>query len=208
LLVGHYFFDLKPERTLERLYLDPLEKRIQENGGRVYKKGPPLWLLVDVKTEANATYEALDKLLARYAETLTAIKDGKVEERAITVVVSGNRATEAIKKQNPRFVGIDGRVTDLDSTEPAHLIPWISDRWSAHFRWRGQGAMPQEERAKLKEFARKAHARGRLLRFWATPEEPAVWRELRAAAVDLISTDKLSELRQFLIEDDGAGSAK
>src|SRR5436190_19031129 len=40
LLVGHTAVDLKPERTLEKLYLAPLRERTRQNGGRVYKKGP------------------------------------------------------------------------------------------------------------------------------------------------------------------------
>src|SRR5438105_6300377 len=51
LLVGHTQLDLQPERTLEKLYLDPLRARIKANGGQVYKNGPTIWLLVDVKTE-------------------------------------------------------------------------------------------------------------------------------------------------------------
>src|SRR5579871_6562583 len=51
LLVGHDRKDLRPERTLEKLYLDPLRERVRANGGRVYPAGPPVWLLIDVKTE-------------------------------------------------------------------------------------------------------------------------------------------------------------
>src|ERR1700680_4345384 len=57
LLVGHERADLRPERTLQKLYLDPLRARIKANGGRVYKNGPAIWLLVDVKTEAKTTYQ-------------------------------------------------------------------------------------------------------------------------------------------------------
>jgi hypothetical protein len=198
LLVGHTQLDLRTERTLEKLYLDPLRKRIHANGGRVYKDGPPIWLLVDVKTEGNSTYQALDKVLARYGDMLSVVKDGRFEEKAVTVVVSGNRAQATMKAQQVRYAGIDGRFADLDSSEPAHLMPWLSDRWSAHFRWRGQGKMPDEEQAKLKELVRKAHQHHRLVRFWDTPEKTAVWQELRAAGVDLINTDKLDELQQFL----------
>jgi hypothetical protein len=37
LLVAHEEAHIKPERTLEALYLDPLKKRVAENGGRVYR---------------------------------------------------------------------------------------------------------------------------------------------------------------------------
>ena len=58
--------------------------------------------------------------------------------------------------------------------------------------------MPDEERKKLREIVAKAHARGRIVRFWATPESPAVWKELRDAKVDLINTDQLEQLQKFL----------
>jgi Glycerophosphoryl diester phosphodiesterase family len=206
LLVGHTPFSLKPDRTLERLYLDPLRERAKANGGRIYRGGPPVFLLVDVKTEANPTYTALDRVLARYADLLSVVRNGKFEQRAVTVVVSGNRASEQIAAQPVRYAGIDGRLTDLDSTVPAHLMPWISDRWTKEFRWQGEGPMPAAERAKLQEMVQKAHRHGRLVRFWATPEKVAVWKELRAAGVDLINTDKLSELQRFLLGSLGSAS--
>ena len=60
--------------------------------------------------------------------------------------------------------------------------------------------MPADEREKLEQFVQKAHAHGRLVRFWATPERTEVWKDLRSAGVDLINTDKLAELEQFLLQ--------
>lgn len=200
LLVGHTRFDLKPTRTLESLYLDPLRERIRANRGRLYKDGPPAWLLVDVKTDANSTYAALDAVLARYADILTSVDNGKVEPKAITVVVSGNMANDAMAKQTRRYAGYDGRANDVNSDLPPHLMPWVSDNWTKMFHWNGEGPMSAEERAKLRAFVDTAHKHGRLVRFWATPEKPAFWAELRAAGVDLINTDQLAELRKFLIQ--------
>jgi hypothetical protein len=200
LLVGHTRLDLRPGRTLESLYLEPLRQRIKANGGRVYPGGPTIYLLVDVKTEAKATYTALDRVLKGYGEILSVVRAGKFEPRAVTVVVSGNRARDAITAQEVRYAAIDGRPPDLDSTAPAHLVPWVSASWTSLFRWRGDGPMPEQERKRLAEFVTKAHRQGRLVRFWATPERPAFWNELLAAGVDLINTDRLPELRQFLLD--------
>jgi hypothetical protein len=199
LLVGHTAAELKPGRTLEALYLDPLRERVRANGGKVYRDGPPFWLLVDVKTEAKATYAALHDVLAKYADLFTAVDGGKVEPKAITVVVSGNMAKEAMAAQAKRYAGYDGRATDLDSDVPAHLMPWVSDNWTKTFKWMGDGPMPEAERAKLRDFVARAHRHGRLVRLWATPEKAAVWQELRAAGVDLINTDQLADLRKFLL---------
>jgi alkaline phosphatase len=44
------------------------------------------------------------------------------------------------------------------------------------------------------------HGEGRQLRFWGTPDEPAMWKELQAGGVDLIGTDDLDALRTFLMK--------
>ncbi len=200
LLVAHDRKDVKPDRTLEALYLDPLRQRVKANGGRVYPGGPTIFLLVDVKSGAEETYAALDKVLARYADILSVARGGKFEPKAVTVVVSGNRAKGAIARQAVRYAGIDGRPEDLDSDAPADLIPWVSANWMLLFRWKGDGPMPDAEKRKLREMVEKAHKHGRLVRFWATPEKQAVWAELRAAGVDLLNTDKLDELKAFLLK--------
>ena len=60
--------------------------------------------------------------------------------------------------------------------------------------------MQKAERDRLHSIVEQAHDRGRVVRFWATPDSPALWRELRAAGVDLINTDKLAMLRDFLLK--------
>ena len=199
-LVAHTPFDLKPERTLQKLYLDPLRERIKANKGKVYPDGPPFHLLIDVKTDAKKTYAELAKVLEAYSDILTVTRDGKTEEKAVTVVVSGNCDRDGIVKEKVRYSSIDGHPSDLESDSPAALMPWISESWKSQFKWDGTGPIPEAERTKLKEFVAKAHKHGRLVRFWATPEKPEVWQELLAADVDLINTDKLPELRAFLLK--------
>lgn len=198
LLVAHEAKSLRPGRTLQTLYLDPLRERVQSGGGRVYPSGPTFYLLVDVKTEAAATYAALDKLLAGYADILSVTENGKLTEKAVTIILSGNRAIPEITKQTKRYVAIDGRPDDLKKNPAPELVPWISANWTLLFRWRGEGAFPEPEKQKLSEIVRQAHEQERKVRFWATPENKALWQELVQARVDFINTDKLSELQQFL----------
>lgn len=198
LLVAHDRKDFKPERTLERLYLTPLRERAKTHGGKIYPNGPNFWLLIDVKSDAIGTYAALHDLLKKYDDILSTTRDGKHEPRAVTVVLSGNRAKETVRKQTTRYIGLDGRPEDLDSDAPADLMPWISASWSSLFRWRGVGPMPEAERARLREHVAKAHAKGRKVRFWATPENEAIWSELTEAKVDLLNTDKLADLAAYL----------
>ncbi len=199
LFVAHDRDKVEPTRTLESLYLAPLRRRVRKNGGRVYRNGPGFTLLIDVKSDAQPTYATLGKVLKKYAGILTVFSPGRIQTQAVTVIISGNRARETMAAQAVRYCAMDGRLSDMDSDAPVHLIPLISDSWGKVFQWRGRGAMPEAERRKLKGIVEKAHRRGCRVRFWGTPDTPAVWRETMAAGVDLVNTDDLPGLQQFLL---------
>ncbi len=198
LLVAHTRRELSPDRTFQTLYLDPLRERIKSNRGSVYGDGQAITLLVDIKSDGQTTYRALSALLSQYRDIFTSVENGQVHQRAVTAIVSGNRAFDLIAADSPRYVGIDGRLSDLDSDQPDHLLPLISDHWGRHFRWRGDGDMPADDREKLDGIILQAHQKNRRVRFWATPDRPEVWAALRDAGADLINTDNLKGLSQFL----------
>jgi hypothetical protein len=209
LLVAHDPEDVEEDLTLQSLYLDPLRERVRENGGRVYAGGPQFTLLIDVKTDAEETYAALRQVLEEYEPMLTVFgPDGRVDG-AVVVIISGNRAREAMAGEEVRYAGYDGRLDDLGSGAPSTFIPLISDKWTAHFMWQGRGPMSESERQRLRDIVETAHAQGQRVRFWATPDDrsearQAVWGELVAAGVDLINTDDLEGLQQFLLEIEGS----
>lgn len=198
LLVAHERREVRAERTLEALYLDPLQARVRKNGGCVYPGGPTLTLLVDIKSEADAAYGALKPVLERYAELLTRFENGKTVPGAVTVILSGNRPRKLLEAERLRYAAMDGRLEDLGSGAAPSLIPLVSSNWTSTFTWRGEGPFPAAERERLQHLVRQAHGDGYRLRFWATPDVPAAWQELRAAQVDLINTDKLPGLAAFL----------
>ncbi len=205
LLVAHDREDCRPENTLEALYLSPLHERCRQNGGRVYPDGPSLTLLIDIKSEGVPTYKALRDVLANYAEILTKFREGNIDEGAVTVIISGNRPQELMRSEPHRLAAVDGRFSDVDSDISRSFMPLISDNWRSHFSWRGASDMPLEERQKLHAIVKACHARGQRVRLWATPESEAVWQALREAGVDLLNTDDLPRLREFLLRDE-AGS--
>jgi len=198
LLVAHERASLNPERELARLYLNPLQQKVRAGGGRVYSGGPPITLLLDIKADGEAVYALLRQVLPRYRGMLTEVRHGRYIQRAVTVVLSGCCPREAVLKDKVRFAAIDGRLPDLGSSLPAHAMPIISDQWIGNFRWFGIGTMPASERQRLQDVVTKAHAAGRRVRFWATPDSEPLWEELLGAGVDLIGTHNLSRLASFL----------
>lgn len=199
LLVAHDRKDVKPERTLTRLYLEPLRQRIRSNGGRVYRGGPDVVLLIDVKSEAGATYAALHAELEKFADMLTSFRADRSKPGAITVIISGNRAPQDMRAQAVRYAAMDGRKDDLDANTAAALVPLVSENWKKIFTWDWQGPMPESERVALRGWVERAHAQGRRVRFWNTPDRPEAWTILRDAGVDVIGTDDLAGLQRFLL---------
>lgn len=197
LLVAHNRGDVKPERTLEALYLDPLRERAKRNGGRVYPNGPTVTLLIDVKSEAAPTYAAVERALQPYASMLTVFRGATAETGAITVIISGNRAREVMAAQPMRLAALDGRKEDFAANPPRNLVPLVSENWNSHFASRWNGPLPAPDREALRQWVEKAHAQGRTVRFWNTPDRPDVWQALADAGVDLIGTDDLAGLQRF-----------
>ena len=204
LLVAHDREDVRPGRTLESLYLDPLVDRARREGGRVYRGYDGVFqLLIDVKSEAGETYAAVHEALAEHKRIMTTFRDGTVKQDAVTAVISGNRDLAAMRAQRERYAGYDGRMPELGSGLPASDLPLLSDNWTKHFTWQGVGPMPEPERARLHDIVDQAHAAGYRVRFWATPDTPgpardAVWDELLDAGVDHLNTDDLAGLEAFL----------
>jgi hypothetical protein len=200
LLVAHDRSQVTPERTLQNLYLDPLRERVRKNGGRVYRGGPECTLLIDLKSDWRVIYPVLHGVLKEYAGMLTIFRGGTIETNAIVAIITGNRSHEMFAGETVRYAAFDGDLDDLESNESASLIPWISSNWAQTFHWPGKGPMPEPEKVKLKEIVAKAHQHGRRVRFWGAPDQPVFWSEMLANGVDLINTDDLAGLQEFLLK--------
>jgi len=198
LLVGHFRFELRKARSLEALYLKPLAERVKANNGSVYQTKAPFHLMIDFKADGAATYAALKKLLAKYRFILTEFTADSTKTGAVTIVISGSRPRQVMEKEPKRWAGYDGRVSDLDKKASRHFMPWISDSWRSHFKWRGKGNFPENEKAKLKNIVKRAHQNGQKVRFWAAPDNPETWAVLYENGVDFINTDQIENLAKFL----------
>ncbi len=199
LLVGHDLKELRPDRTLQSLYLDPLRERAKRFRGRIYPDAPFFYLLIDIKSEAEPTYEHLRKVLGSYDDLFTRYEGEHKVERAVLAILSGNRPPlNRLASERVRFTCYDGRLSDLGKSLPPRLMPLVSDNWMLHFRWQGRGTMPDEEQEKLKRLVQQTHSQGYKLRFWATADIPPMWERLWDAEVDLINTDLPYQLRDFM----------
>jgi hypothetical protein len=200
LLVAHERSQVRPERTLQALYLDPLRERVKKNSGHVYPNGPEFTLLIDLKSDWAKIYPVLRGVLKQYADMLVTFRGDKKETNAIIVIITGNRSKAMFDGESVRYAALDGELEDLDSEKKADFIPWISSNWPKTFKWHGTGSMPEDEKLKLRAIVARAHQQGRRVRFWGSPDQPVFWRELLDDDVDLINTDDLQGARRFLLE--------
>ena len=203
--VAHDVEDIKSDRTIRSLYLDPLQELIKNNNGSVYGDGSGVYMLVDMKTEGPDSWTALKKLLLEYTGMLTVFGNGKLAEGPVTVVVSGNRDWKAMSVEESCPALYDGRFEDLTANPDSSLIPLISASWTDEFEWKGEGEILAADLMKMKNVIEMAHAQGRKIRFWGTDFPDAegqkyIWDLLLETGVDFINTDKLREFSTYVCE--------
>jgi hypothetical protein len=73
-----------------------------------------------------------------------------------------------------------------------------SCKYSSLLSWDGEGSFPDAEKSKLCTVVAMAHKMGVKVRLWASPENKAVWGQLLNCGVDLINTDQLADLKNYL----------
>jgi len=200
-MIAHLTPLLKKKGNLETLYLKPLSDSINRHRGCLYAGySEPIILLIDIKTNAERTYAALKPLLEKYAGILTRFENGNVIKGAVTIVLSGNKPYTSLKNESTRFAFIDEGLLSSEK-EDANICPLTSVRFSDMIlKWKGKGGFPEDEKNTLIAFVNAAHEQGKKVRLWASPDNKTVWQELLNCGVDLINTDDLVGLRDFLLK--------
>lgn len=201
LLVGHTRSELRPDRTIRRLYLDPLRRRAEAatdpdqgplpDGGR-------LTLLVDAKRDGNRVLDLLLEQLAPLRPWLARVEDARFIDGPLMVVLSGSRPVARVAAMTTRPVFIDGRLGDLDRDPPRDLVPIVSGSYGSSLETPLFGPPSEAARRRLRDIVARAHAQGRRVRFWGHFEDPFIWTALVEAGVDLIGTDDRARLAAWL----------
>ncbi len=185
--------------TLQALYLDPLAARVQSNGGSVYGDGEGFYLWLDLKDGSQALQDELVSELSGYP-FLTQFPDmGAPTAGAVTVILTGNSAKEAlVQRPAPRpFI--------RDAEPYAATDPPADDRWGYyalyywdHLAWDGSGTIPGTQQRILQKLVDDVHATGRKLRLYASPDTPGYWQAALDSGEDFINADDLTGLRAVL----------
>lgn len=188
LYVAHSKSEIQPQQTLKRLYLDPLLNELSANGSRKLK------LLVDIKEN----YRLSLGLLIQEIEPLRQYLSTPEENRALTILISGNRPPPAEYKNYPDYIFFDD-----DLKLPHHATEWkrvglVSLPFVKFSAWKGGRPLKRKDKKQLKRIIDSVHHAGKTIRFWAAPDNASAWKMQMKLGVDLIGTDKIDELGNFI----------
>ena len=192
LWVAHHQREIEAtKRTLDSLYLLPLQTCIRKNNGFVYADhSRSLQLMIDIKTAAVPTLNKLITVLRKYPEL--------INTPSLKIVISGNRPDPSTYSSWPSFIWFDGNIDINYSETSLSRVVMMSEPLTRYSKWNGKGRLTGEEELVVQEVIRKSHALKKPIRLWAIPDSINTWYALMKLEVDYINTDRINELALFL----------
>ncbi len=190
LLVAHELKNISAGRTLETLYLKPIDSLIRSSSGfSGQHKNRKLQLLIDIKSEPMATLDSLVSLLKNYPNL--------IQSSNLKFVISGNRPPSNNFESYPNFIHFDGIPGQIYSAKSLTRIALFSDNFRKYAQWNGKGILTVKEKAKVDSVVSMVHALGKPIRFWNAPDTINAWYQFMLAGVDFINTDYPAECGTF-----------
>jgi hypothetical protein len=182
--------------SLRQLYLEPLKARLAANNGSVYGDGKDFYLWIELKESTPQIEDEIALELSQY-DFFTLFPDtGEPMKKAITVVLTGGSGKVAlVNHPAPRPYIRDGEPFSMSD-------PPADDKWGYYavfywdyLQWAGDGTvMPQTQVRLMENLIAGAHAKGRMIRIYASPDVPAFWNAALDAGEDFVNADDLAGL--------------
>ncbi|RZJ51153.1 MAG: alkaline phosphatase [Chryseobacterium sp.] len=190
LLVAHNPEDINANNSLRSMYLDPLLLKFKALNGKAYKSDKPLILMIDIKSDAEATLKVIAEQLKTYPDLIS--------NKNLKVVISGNRPVPSKWSEYPTFIYFDGRLNENYSAQELARVEMISEDLHQITIWNGKGVLTQPDAEKIQAIIKKVHDQNKKVRFWATQDNVNTWMTLMNLHVDFIGTDNVPALTQFI----------
>lgn len=191
LLVAHSRKELPTAKTLDSLYLQPIINLFNQHGGTISADSNyAAILMIDIKDSGIAVITELIKLLAPYPSVF----NHSVNAKAVQVVISGSRSPVSRWAYYPSYIFFDGRPKEVYDNATLKRVAFISDSYFNYI------IIPDSTDSRIEQVVQKVHGMGKLLRLWASPDNPASWKRLQQLGIDIINTDKVEECRNYFLE--------
>lgn len=187
-MVAHAEKDIKPQRTLKNMYIDPLVKKLKADTAR------QLRLLIDLKVD----YHILMPLIIKELEPLMDYAAVNGLPGRLHVVITGGVPPAVELANYPSWLTFDVDHLTGFTTQQLQRISLLSYNFTKYSQWKGTGKISTVETAKLLGVIDSVHNAGKMIRFWETPDNKTAWQALIGLGVDVIGTDKVEKLGNFL----------
>lgn len=189
LIVAHSKKGIEPERTLESLYIKPLLKELNKNGRREVN------LLIDIKENYK---ESLLLLIEELKPLRKYLYSPENKNNPVKILISGERPPPNEYKNYPDYIYFDDDLRKFHNSEEWQRVGLVSLSFERYSRWNGEGVLPEKDKDTLRHVIDSVHQAGKKIRFWAAPDNENSWKIQMKLGVDLIGTDKIQALSDFL----------
>ena len=188
LMVAHEEKEITPERSLKIMYINPLIEKLKQDAAR------RLRLLIEIKADYTTTLPlVIDEL-----KPLSQYFDYPGHPGRLSVVMTGKVPPGAVMLNYPAWMSFD--VDHMDGFTPQQFtkIGLISVPFDKYSKWSGAGELPEKDEIRVTGLIDSAHSLGKKIRFFAIPDTSTCWKKLIRLHADVIGTDHINELADFL----------
>ncbi len=225
LYVGHHPYYLNKEKTLDKLYIQPILERLDNvnnpkyhlpqvknssdyngktNGVFHTNQNATLYFVLDVKTNGSTTWPKILKAFQPLREKgyLTDFNGTHITYRQVTVIGSGTTPLEYFLTNKTRDYFFEAQLETLNSTFVHTISPIAATNFLTSVGKPGLNGLNETALKTLESQIQKAHSLGVKTRYWNIPEWPvrtrnAVWEQMLNLGGDFLNTDNLDAAINF-----------
>lgn len=188
LMVAHKEEEITPQRSLKLMYIDPLVEKLKKDTAR------KLRLLIEIKKDYAVTLP----LVIEELKPLEQYFDYPGHAGRLSIVMTGKVPPGQVMLNYSAWISFDVDHMAGFTLQQFAKIGLISVPFDKYSKWNGKGQLTNEDEARVTGLVDSAHSRGKKIRFFAIPDTSTCWKELIKLHADVIGTDHINELADFL----------
>ncbi len=189
LYVAHDTEYIQSSRTLKSLYLEPLLRELAKDSSRRLK------LLIDVKKNYSLSLQILLKEIEPLKKYLVTSNE---TNNPVIILMTGERPPPSEYKNYPNYIFFDDDLKLKHTPEEWKRVGQVSLSFEKFSKWKGEKPLKRKDKKLIQLTIDSVHRAGKTMRFWAMPDTKLSWETQMILGVDLIGTDKIEELANFL----------
>jgi hypothetical protein len=183
----------KYKGTFYDLYLKPL-KQLKSKQFVFSGYNKPIFYMINVKTNHPGSIEFMNLYLSQYKNIINNYNSMK-SDKPISVILTGYTSKnfyhedfDYLLSTENRYINMEGKMENplIGQKATPDLFPLISTSWD------------NMTNNKLHNAIKEAHTNGYKIRFCGSRENKRIWKEMKSAGADIISTYNLKKLKNFL----------